>query len=646
MTKKILQFILCSFLLCQWACESKPPKQQIMESPNGEITVRVGLNGENRPYYLVKRNNEVVIDSSVLGLVIDSVDFSRNLDEVVLSSMNIKSDSYSLLHGKQAEIEYFSNTYDVDLTSKNKEALRVAFQISDDGVAFRYYIKNGSGNKVVVNEELSSYVFPQETKSWLQPMSKAKTGYKRTNPSYEENYMMEVPVSQTSQIGEGWVYPALFKSGENWMLITEADLSSSWCGTRLIYNKETKGMQVSFPQAEEIFPQRDLNPNSASDFASPWRIITIGKLATVVESTLGTDLAAPQIDLNTEFIQPGLASWSWIMYKDESINFETTLKYIDYASQMTWLYCLIDVNWDTQIGEEKMKELIAYGKEKGVKLLLWYNSSGSWNDTEYAPKSALLNQKSRQAEFNKIAEWGIAGIKVDFFGGDGQSMIAYYHDMLKDAADAGLLINFHGATLSRGWHRTYPNLMTVEAISGQEFITSDQGTADLQPQHCAMIPFARNVFDPMDFTPMMLDSVPGIKRRTTTAFEMALPVLFTSGVQHVAESPEGMVKMPSYVVDYLKTIPVRWDETRFVGGYPGKNVVLARRKGDSWFVVGINGENQPAKMALDLSFIDKQIGIGYFTSKENYIDKRQIKPNDEGMYQIELTAYDGFTLRF
>jgi hypothetical protein len=213
----------------------------------------------------------------------------------------------------------------------------------------------------------------------------------------------------------------------------------------------------------------------------------------------------------------------------------------------------------------------------------------------------MLTHEGRIKEFDRLQAMGVAGLKIDFFGGDGQSQIAYYLDILEDAEPFGFLINFHGATLPRGWQRTYPHLMTMEAVRGMEYVTFEQRGADQEPSHAAMLPFTRNIFDPMDFTPMVLDRVPRIRRRTTSAFELATAVLFTSGIQHYAEIPEGLAKAPDYVREFIRGIPSVWDDIRFLDGYPGKYVVLARRAGHLWYVAGINGESVEKSIALDLS---------------------------------------------
>ncbi|HEX8463797.1 MAG TPA: glycoside hydrolase family 97 catalytic domain-containing protein, partial [Abditibacterium sp.] len=365
--------------------------------------------------------------------------------------------------------------------------------------------------------------------------------------------------------------------------------------------------RVGFPDPRENFQNGPVNPQSSLPWLSPWRLIVVGSLKTIAESTLGVDLAdkpsattLAALRAANFSVEPGKASWSWVLLGDRQTNPETTRRFIDYAAEMKWRYCLVDALWDRQIGTERMKELVDYARGKNVKMLVWYNSNGDWNGAPQTPRNILVTRESRLAEFARLREMGVAGLKIDFFGGDGQSMIGYYHDLLEDAARFGLSMNFHGATLPRGWQRTYPHLMTAEAIKGQEFITFGQDAADEQPTHAAMLPFTRNVFDPMDFTPVVLDRLPRFQRRTTSAFELACAVLFTSGIQHYAETPEGLAKAPAYVSAFLKNVPAVWDDSRFLDGYPGQYAVMARRSGNRWYLSGINGTSAPKKLALDL----------------------------------------------
>jgi hypothetical protein len=369
-------------------------------------------------------------------------------------------------------------------------------------------------------------------------------------------------------------------------------------------------------------------------------------LKTIVESDLGIALANDPVEMDSDFIKPGHSSWSWALLKDDSTVYDVQKRFIDHSANMQWEYCLIDTEWDKRIGYDKIKDLSEYAASKNVGLILWYNSSGDWNETVYSPKSKLLSHEDRVKEFARLNEIGIKGIKVDFFGGDGQSMIQYYLDILEDAAKHKLLVNFHGSTIPRGWHRTYPNLMSMEAIKGFEYVTFEQKNADEEPVHCTILPFTRNAFDPMDFTPLSLDSVPRIHRKTTSGFELALAVLFLSGIQHFVETPAGMKHAPDDVKDFLKTLPVQWHDAKFVSGYPGKDVVIARKHLDKWFVAGINGENVSKTLSLNLQFLKGRKGYIITDSNQNkQIPLKKIELNElNELTQVQVSANGGFVI--
>lgn len=611
---------------------------QEMTSPDQKLKVTL-KRGANRSYtYTVTYNGQTVLEPSRLGVMRIDGDFTKDLYLLKAGKPEKVTDEYESLNAKKHLIKYEANRYVFHLRNGKNQKLDLIFQLSDDGVAFRYYFPETSADVKYITEELTSFNFEESTIGWLQAMSDAQTGWEHCHPSYEEGYQREIKVGTPSPIKAGWVYPALFKtSGDIYVAITEAGLDGTYCGTRLKAESPAGEYQVGFPQEPEVFTGGELNPESKLPWYSPWRVLTVGSLKTVSESTLGTDLAPKAIPLkSTEWIRPGLASWSWILLKDESINYDTTRMYIDFAADMKWEYCLVDVNWDTRIGYERIKELADYAAAKNVKLILWYNSAGAWNTTPYHPRNMLLTREDRRKEFQKIRDMGIAGVKIDFFGGDGQSMIRYYIDILNDAADIGLLINFHGATLPRGWHRTYPHLMTAEAIKGQEMVTFEQAFANEQAAHVVTAVFTRNLFDPMDYTPMTLDSIPRIRRATTKTFELASPVMFLSGIQHLAESPYGMARQSEDIKNYLRNLPVHWDETRFLDGYPGKYVVLARRSGRQWYVVGMNGEKQAREVRADLSFAGK----GYIF--EDVSHRESVKKEYTPTGVIKLPPNGGF----
>jgi len=573
-------------------------------SPNEKIVVTFNLSGSGEPSYTISRNNVQALESSKLGLVRTDGDFARNLKLTSASRIEDVARQYETLVGKRRINKYAAKQQVFHLSNIAGKALDIIFSVSNDGVAFRYYFPGQSADVKKITNELTTFNFPESAKGWLQPMADAQTGWERSNPSYEENYEQGIPVDKKSPIRAGWVFPALFQNGDTWVLITESASEGNYAGTRLKPDSPAGEYSIGFPQSPEVFaPQAALLPESKLPWYTPWRIIALGSLKTIVESTLGTDLAKPAADPDLSYIKLGKSAWSWVLMKDDSTVYHVQKRFVDYAADMNWEYCLVDAEWDKRIGYEKIAELSEYAQSKKVGLILWYNSAGAWNSTPYTPRNLMLTRESRRAEFARLQKMGIKGVKIDFFGGDGQSFMQYYQDILRDAADHKILVNFHGATLPRGLQVTFPNLMTMESIKGMEFRTFAQEAEDMQPAHCTTIPFTRNVFDPMDYTPMVLHKIPNIKRKTSNGFELALPVLFTSGIQHMAETPEGMSHVPDYVKQHLRNLPSTWDDVRFIDGFPGKRAVIARKSGNKWYVAGINGEGTEKELTLDLSFI-------------------------------------------
>jgi len=615
-----------------------------VSSPNNKIVVSCDA---GKSIYSISYNGESVLAESKLGVVRDDQDFSRSLKVTKVQPSKRIKDSYTIGNAKKKNITYEANESIIETQTASGKKMNIIFRVSNDGVAFRYEFPETSADVKRITTEETSFHFNTGTRAWLQPKSEAQTGYEHTNPSYEVHYEMDIETGTPSPSKNGWIYPALFKYKNTWMLITEAALGRTYCGTSLRQNSENSEYKINFPQAPEVFTNGALNPESKLPWQTPWRIIAIGDLKTVAESTLGTDLALPEVKMDKDFIKTGKSSWSWILKKDDSTVFNVQKRYIDFAADMKWQYCLLDANWDTLIGYDSTKILADYAKGKNVGLLLWYNSAGDWNTVKMHPKDKLLTHESRMSEFSRIHAMGIKGIKVDFFGGDGQSMMTYYQDILEDAAANKLMVNFHGATLPRGLQRTYPNFVTAEAIHGYEMITFGQGAANLAPQHSVMAALVRNAFDPMDFTPMNLYEIPRINRITTSAFELATAVIFLSGIQHYAESPEGMSHVPEYVKDFLRKLPDSWDDVKFIDGYPGKLYVVARQAGNKWYVAGINGENVEKQLSMDLSFLKNMKGQGIVAgATKTSFNTNAVQLPSQGKVNITLKANDGFVYVF
>lgn len=580
----------------------------VVASPDGHLVVQVRITAAQELGWSVQRDGRPVLEESRLGLRLEGADLAAGLHLVGATASQAIADTYETAVGKRRLNHYAANERVVNVANAQGQALAIAWRVSNDGVAFRYTTGVSAGAHQKLQSERTSFRFPAAARSWLQPMQVSKTGWMRTNPAYEEHYVMDAPVGGAAPSEAGWVLPALFRSGGDWVALTEAGMDGRWQGARLQAASPEGEYAIGTPMADEVFPGGALLAENDGPLVSPWRVLAIGSLKTVMESTLGTDLAAPARLFDQALVKPGHASWSWALLKDDATVFDVQKRFIDHAAAMHWQYTLIDADWDRKIGYERVAELVKYAAAKGVGVLLWYNSSGAWNDTAYSPKGALLTHAQRVAEFARLRAMGVKGIKIDFFGGDGASMMGYYVDILEDAAQAGLLVNFHGATLPRGWTRTWPNLMTMEAVRGLEYTTFFQADEDAVARHAAMLPFARNLFDPMDFTPLVFGDIPGIQRRTRNGFELAESVLFLSGIQHFAETPEGMAGVPGYVREFLQRLPVSWDDSRFVDGDPGHLVVVARRAGTTWFVAGINADDTDRTLSLDLGFLGARSG--------------------------------------
>ena len=645
MTNKIkLSAITLALTAVLSACGSNTTQQVSIESPNKNIKVDVSLNKQGEVEYSIYNQGQLVLEPSKLGVMLEGYTFDKTLTVADKSKATIYQDNYSLLSAKKHNIEYTATSQSLTLNNAQGQQLQITFNVSNDGVAFKYSIEGEAEQAYQFVDELTEFDLKADASAFIQPIAVAQTGWSNTNPSYEEHYLIDVPVDTKSPTGAGWVFPALYKTDNTWLAISETGIDRHHHASRLAPESPEGVYTIDQPMAAEVFTNKKLLANGTFPYQSPWRIISLGDLATVAESTLGTDLAKANQLENIDFVKPGVSSWSWGLLKDDYTIYPVQKEFIDHAANMNWQYTLVDADWDRKIGFEKLQQLADYAKSKNVGLFVWYNSSGEWNETPYTPRHKLLDKDQRLAEFSKLKKMGIAGLKIDFFAGDGQSMIDYYIDILEDAADFELMINFHGATLPRGLNRTYPNLMTVEAVHGLEMVTFFQNSADKAASHSTVLPFTRNLYDPMDYTPTTFNELTGeIKRKTTNALELAQAVLFVSGVQHIVETPDGMPSAPYYAIDLLKQLPASWDDSKYIAGTPGKLAVFARKKGNLWYIAGINGETTAKDLELDLSFLGSNTGR-IIQSGEGYGNMIMHDMQIDGKTKVSLQGNDGFVM--
>ncbi len=624
-----------------------------LTSPDSRIAVTVNAI-DKAATYAVTFNGQTVLEPSPLGVVTDKGRWDKDVELAEASAAEQVADRYILAHGKRRMCVYQANRQIFALKNRDGAVLNVVFQVSNDGVALRYMLPAWSEHKELrIDREATGFNLPANTRAWMMAMDEPGSGWAKVNPAYERFYDIDIPATTASPTGVGWAFPTLYRIGDHaWLQLMESGVDGGYCGARLSSPDDEGVFRIDFPPAAENAGQGAAEPTVELPFASPWRVMVIGASpATIVESTLVTDVAPPTQVENADFVKPGWATWSWLPEKDRSTVFERQKDYIDLAVKLGFQYCLVDALWDVQIGEEKLAELARYAADHGVGLLVWYNSNGRWNEAPQTPKNRMHERDVRRREFAKLRRIGVKGVKIDFFGGDKQSTMQLYEDILRDAADFEILVNFHGSTIPRGWERTWPHLMTMEGVRGYEFFTFREEGAVQAAEHATMVPFLRNAIGPMDFTPTclgpFLNTEKTVKRHTTDACDLAMTVVFESGIQHLGVTPDDIAAAPAALVEWLKALPPRWDDTRFVKDVPGKYVVIARRAGDTWYVGGINAPGVPRNVQLDLSFIGKSLTGRLLgdAGEGAELESRPIQPQDKTTFAVTMQPSGGFALR-
>ncbi|WP_336528599.1 glycoside hydrolase family 97 catalytic domain-containing protein [Bacteroides acidifaciens] len=600
---RMKSFIVMAMLLGS-SVASAENKQ--ITSPDGKLVVTVS-DTDGRPSYSVSYDNVLFLQPSPLGMVANIGDFSLGMSLEKNVSTNKIDETYELASIKKSKVHYVANEAVFSFTQQGKTIYDVIFRISNNDVAFKYKMyPQGETLSCVVEQEATGFVFPDGTTTFLCPQSKPMGGFARTSPSYETSYTADDAAGKNGW-GEGYTFPCLFRNGDNgWVLVSETGVNGGYCASRLLGHKGGT-YTIGFPQEGEANGNGTASPGIALPGETPWRTITVGKtLAPIVETTVPFDVVKPLYPAKGEYTY-GRGSWSWIIGMDGSTNYKEQLRYIDFSAAMGYQSVLVDALWDKQIGRDKMEELAKYGKDKGVALYLWYNSNGYWNDAPQTPRGIMNNAIARRKEMKWMQSIGIRGIKVDFFGGDKQMTMQLYEDILSDANEYGLLVIFHGCTLPRGWERMYPNFASSEAVLASENLHFSQGSCDHEAFNATLHPFIRNTVGSMDFGGSALnkyynaDNAPrGSRRVTSDVYALATAVLFQSPVQHFALAPNNLTDAPSWAIDFMKEVPTTWDEVRFIDGYPGKYVILARRHGDQWYIAGVNAQKETLKLKVNL----------------------------------------------
>lgn len=609
-----------------------------LRSPDGSLRIVIAFDEHDGVLsYSVMHDHALVIAPSLLGLTRSDADFASGLTGVSVSEIGEADDVYLVAHGKQAAVRDRANELTVSAESSG-HVMSIVFRAYDEGAAFRY-VFGGDGGLVTVVDEATEFSFAQAGAAWIQA-SQAATDFA---PAYENLYEQGIAIGHATN-GPSWNLGCLFRTGMRWVMLAEADVDSSYFGGHLGAAPRGTTYRVVLPQVSEGSDFGEVEPTSLLPWCMPWRVIMIGHTpAPIVESTLITSLSRPAAGPSPEWVEPGRVSWGWWSDHDSSQNLDALRDYVDLAAEMSWEHTLLDANWSIH-PDDAIRDLIRYAERKGVGVFLWYNSGGPNNTVTEAPRDRMFARAERRREMAKLAEWGVKGVKVDFFHSDKQSGIALYLDILEDAADFRLMVNFHGCTIPRGWSRTYPHLMTMEGVAGAEQYTgSMESFSEAAPSHNVTLAFTRNVVGPMDYTPVTFsDSV--IPHITTNAHELALSVVFESGLQHFADSAQSYRGRSEKVRAFLSKVPVVWDETRFVEGLPGEYIVLARRNGSTWYVGGINGTGEPLPVKLEFGFARGQL-VTILSDGETRDEISAIELELGGELSLTMAPHGGFAVR-
>lgn len=592
-----MKFAVVPVVLFSLSSLSLFAQRTTVQSPDQRISVALFSTRNNDVggwYIKTFYNNNGAVSEVIphidLGLSRSDQDFSKELKFIKAGKPVLIHEQYTALHGKKSVCTNSANEVIVSFENPSKAKLNVVIRAYNDGIAFRYEFPEKQGT-FVIKDELTAYSIPKETTRWMEKWNTANEGF----------YTL---MSDNKVQKQEWCYPALFRLKDNscWFLLHEADVNGTYCGTKLSNTVDESTYKLTFPD------QRDGNGLGASQptitlpWKSPWRVMITGALPDIVASTLVDDVSAPSVIKNTGWIKPGIASWNYWSSNHGTKDYKIVCAFTDLAAEMNWPYTLLDWEWDSMSNGGHLEDALQYIHSKGVKPLMWYNSGGPHTGVTSTPRDRLLTHEKRVEEFTRLKKLGVAGIKVDFFESEKQDMIKYYLDILEDAATFEMMVYFHGCLVPRGWTRTYPNLMTYEAVRGAEWYNNGPDFTTAAPEHNTILPFTRNVIGPMDYTPVTLTNsqYPHV---TSYGHELALSIVFESGIQHMADRPEGYDQLPDAAKTFLKEVPNAWDDTRLLSGYPGKDIMLARRKNNTWYIGGMNAEMQEKNETINFPFL-------------------------------------------
>ena len=505
----VLLFVL--ILLTQFSCIHS----FTVQSPDQLNSISLTLNANGSLSYTIKSHGLVAIENSVMGMDIadSSLAFNSGLSFAEAKKLKI-DESYRLPTGKTSVYRNKANQTEFVFKNKQDKSLKVICRASDDGVAFRYVVE--TPGEITIKNENTRFIIPQHTLSWMM----------NYQPNYENYYPKRLLDTITRK---DLSYPALMQiDNKLWMLITEASVYDQ-PGTHLKKTGEGNELKVVLPEEQYTVTDK---------WESPWRTFIMGTvLSTIVQSTMVENLNPPSKTNDFSWIEPGVAVFPWWGNYMANSYIDTLKRYVDMAAEMNWKWIEFDVSlvgsplrtsklWETT---PWLPEFTAYAKSKGINVYGWDEIN------------VLKTKEGRDHVYGRYMDLGIKGIKIDYIDSDKKYALSFRKDAISDALDKKMMVSFHGETMPRGQRRTYPNVMTLEAVRGAEYYTFKiQGPS---PEHNCTLPFTRNVVGPMDYTPVTFTIRPENPRKTTYAHELALSIIFESGWTVMADRPDAYLKI-------------------------------------------------------------------------------------------------------
>ena len=545
-----------------------------ISSPDESLRTLFLLDEEGEGHYFVLEDDKVVVDDSQLGIVTDAGDFTEGLTFKDQSEITKVTDEYDLMGAKVSHVKEEGREMTLSFAKDGAE-LDVTVRMYDDGMAFRYGVDSEDGGELAVSSEATTLTVPAGSTAYAMD-------YINHNEEIER-------VHQAEELGGDYCMPLLYSVDDTWCLVSEADLGPEYCGT---YLKGDGTGSLNFHLSKE----QSGDVTTELPFVSPWRFVVIGTAEEINLNTMAETLSPDRAEGDWSWVEPGVTAWTWLN-RESTSDYETYRKYVDFAAEMGWQYLLLDEGWQPKGSAQGHSEyayygyydwtedLIDYANEKGIRLLVWANH----ND--------LKDPAEREKRFAQWEEWGIAGVKPDFFNSSSQEYMQLYQDLIEETAEHRLLLNLHGLPKPAGERRTYPHLLTREGVFGHE--QELFRPSDMSAFHNCMLPFMRNAVGPADYTPMFSYRNSNGQVRFSLAQMAAMPVVYESGIQCLADRPDEYIGSPAEF--YFKSFPAAWDESHVLQAVPGDLVTIARRSGEDWYVGSMCNTQHDA--VIDLSFL-------------------------------------------